>query len=211
MRIFFISALLLSLCSVAGAQKDPAARTILDRFSSAALSAPAVSMTFSLVIHDKVEQTTQELTGEVVISDNMYKLELPDNLIWFDGHSIWTLAPEVKEVTVTLPDPDDNDFFSSPSSLFDMYKEGFKFSLAGETPEGSVIELYPQDPADTGFSMIKLVIDKQNRLNYVEYRRKDGIDMRIDIEKYILDKSYPPSFFRYDPDKYPDVDIIDMR
>ena len=210
MRIFLISALL-SLYSIAGAQEDPAARAILDRFSSAALSAPAVSMTFTLVIHDKIEQTTQEMKGEVVISGNMYKLELPDNLIWFDGNSIWTLAPEVKEVTVTLPDPDDNDFFSSPSSLFDMYRENFKFRLEGETQEGSVIGLFPQDPADTGFSMIKLVIDKQNRLTYVEYRRKDGIDMKLDIQKYVLDKNYPPSFFKYDPGKYPDVDIIDMR
>lgn len=203
--------LLMILCPYVSAQKDPEARKILDAFSEPALSAPALSMKFKLTIEDKVEQTTQESEGEVIIHDNMYKLELPDNIIWFDGNATWTLAPEVKEVTVTLPDPDDNTFLTSPSSLFDMYKEDFKYRLTGESQEAYAIELYPEDPSETDFSIIKLVIDRQHRLVSAEYKRKDGIDLFVDITEYNLDKEYPAGHFSFDPEAYPGVDIIDMR
>ncbi|MDA3832960.1 MAG: outer membrane lipoprotein carrier protein LolA [Spirochaetales bacterium] len=210
MRLVFVS-LLIIMCPSISAQKDTEARIILDAFSEPALSAPAVSMKFKLTVEDKVEQATQESEGEVVIHDNMYKLELPDNIIWFDGNATWTLAPEVKEVTVTLPDPDDNTFLTSPSSLFDMYREGFKYRLTGESQEGYAIDLYPEDPSDTDFSIIKLVIDRQHRLVSAEYKRKDGINLFVEITEYSLDKEYAPDYFTFDPDANPGVDIIDMR
>lgn len=210
MKNIFTILLLAIACSVS-AQTDPAAGAVLDRFSAEALSAPSVSMKFDLRVHDKVEDTRTESEGSVVIKNNMYRLDLTENIIWFDGSAIWTLAPEVKEVTVTLPDPDDDTFFSSPSSLFDMYREGFKYRLLREVPEGSVIDLYPEDPSDTDFSLIRLVIDGQDRLVSAEYRRKDGIDIYIDIKEYNLRESYPDQFFSFDSSEFPGVDIIDMR
>ena len=210
MRIIITSILLIFSCSLT-AQKDPAATRILDRFSDDALSAPAIHMKFSLRVHDKVEDTVQESDGQVVIKDNMYRLELPDNIIWYDGSAIWTLAPDVREVTVTLPDPEDDAFITSPSSLFDMYKEGFKYRLLEESSTGNVIDLYPEDPSDVDFSIIRLVIDNQDRLISAEYRRKDGIDLYLDINEYSLKETYPTDFFTFDPSAYPDVDIIDMR
>lgn len=210
MKKIFTILLLATACSVS-AQTDPAAGAVLDRFSAEALSAPSVSMKFDLRVHDKVEDTNSESEGSVVIKNNMYRLDLPENIIWYDGSAIWTLAPEVKEVTVMLPDPDDDTFFSSPSSLFDMYREDFKYSLLREVPEGSVIDLYPEDPSDTDFSLIRLVIDGQNRLVSAEYRRKDGIDIFIDIKEYNLRESYPDQFFSFDSSEFPGIDIIDMR
>jgi outer membrane lipoprotein-sorting protein len=206
-----ITILILAAACSASAQKDPAAKAVLDRFSSEALSAPSVSMNFTLRVHDKVEDTNNESEGSVVIKNDMYRLELPDNIIWYDGSAIWTLAPEVKEVTVTLPDPDDDTFFSSPSALFDMYKEGFKYRLLDELPEGSLIDLYPEDPSDTDFSLIRLLIDGQGNLVSAEYRRKDGIDIYIDITGYNLGESYPDQFFSFDSSEFPGVDVIDMR
>jgi len=206
-----LTLILIILSSSLSAQKDPVAATILDRFSEDALSAPAIHMKFSIKVHDKVEDTEQESDGQVFIKDNMYRLEIPDNIIWYDGAATWTLAPDVKEVTVTLPDPEDNAFLTSPSSLFDLYKEGFKYRLLEESTRGSVIDLYPEDPSGVDFSILRLVIDKQNRLVSAEYRRKDGIDLYVDINEYNLKETYPDSFFTFDPSKYPDVDIIDMR
>jgi len=210
MKSIIIIIFLLAGLSVS-AQKDPVATAILDRFSEAALSAPSVSMKFLLKVHDKVENTTQESAGQVIIKNNMYMLELPDNTIWYNGSSIWTLSPEVQEVTVTLPESDDDSFITSPSSLFDMYKEDFKYRVVEELPQGSVIDLYPEDPSGNDFSIIRLVIDRQNKLTFVEYRRKDGIDLYIEILDYNLRQSYPDEFFTFAPSKYPGIDIIDMR
>ncbi|HKL66487.1 MAG TPA: outer membrane lipoprotein carrier protein LolA [Bacteroidales bacterium] len=191
-------------------QQDPAAKSILDKFSGAALTSPAVTMSFIMKIHDRVEQSASESEGTVVIMDSMYKLTIPDNTIWFNGSANWTLTPEVKEVTVTLPDPDDNTFLTSPSSVFTMYRKDFKYRLVEEREEGSIIDLYPEEPAETDFSRIRLVI-KNEKLISAEYRRKDGIDMYIDITGYRLDKSYKSEYFTFSRDDHPGVDIIDMR
>ncbi len=196
----------------ASAQKDPEATKILDGFSKNALEAKAVYMKFSLIVHDKVEQTTKESEGEVVIENNKYKLVLPDNIIWYDGSATWTLAPEVKEVTVTLPDVEDNSFLTSPSSLFSLYRENFKYRMIEDNDEVSHIYLYPEDPVETDLSIIKLAVhNKTYSLVSAEYKRKDGIDLLINISEYRLDKTFDPDFFRFNASDYPDVDIIDMR
>ena len=210
MRIAATIFFLLLWCA-SNAQKDPAATPVLSKFSDAALSAPSVSMKFALRVHDKIEDTEYESDGQVVIKGNMYWLELPDNIMWFDGSSLWTLSPEVKEVTVSLPEPGDNMFITSPSSLFNMYKEGFKYRLLEESPTGSIIDLYPEEPLASEFSIIRLTIDKQYRLVSAEYRRKDGIDILVDITDYQLLQSYANDFFTFDPSIYPGIDIIDMR
>jgi len=206
-----ITLILLSIGCLLSAQTDPVAKDILDKFSDAALSAPAVGMNFTLRIQDKIEGTEQVSDGQLVIKENMYMLQLPENIIWYDGSSMWTLSPGVKEVTVTLPDPGDDIFITSPSRLFNMYKDDFKYRLLEVLPEGSLIDLYPENPSATDFSIIRLLIDKQNRLVSAEYRRKDAIDIFINVHEYKLSKSYPDSFFSFDPSGYPDVDIIDMR
>ncbi|HCC71868.1 MAG TPA: hypothetical protein DEQ09_12070 [Bacteroidales bacterium] len=210
MKNILLPALIFLFCSLS-AQKDPVATAILDKFSEKSLSAPSVSMKFNLRIHDKIEDSMQESEGQLVIKNNRYKLELPDNIIWFDGQSTWNLSPEVKEVTVSLPDPDENTFMTNPTSLFDIYKQDFKYRLLEKSEKASVIDLYPENPSNTEFSLIRLVIDEQNSLVSALYRRKDGIDLYIDVNKYSLKNDYPSEYFKFDPAKYPDVDIIDMR
>ena len=195
---------------IVSAQRDPVAISILDNFSQMALSAPSVSIKFSLIVDDAVEETHIESEGEIVIKDNRYKLTIPENIVWFDGEAIYTLVPDVDEVTITEPNPDDEAFFSSPSLLFTMYSEGYKVRLIGESEKGSVIDLYPEK-LGADFTRIRLSIDKSYKLISAEYKRKDGISMILNVTDYNLQKSYRNSFFSFDSKKYSNVDIIDMR
>ena len=69
----------------ASGQKNTEAVRILDKFSSSALGAPSVSMKFNLISTDLTENKNDTLSGSIVISNNKYKLELPENIIWFNG------------------------------------------------------------------------------------------------------------------------------
>lgn len=205
--VFFVAI----LCTlITFAQKDPEAVSILEQFSSKALNAPSVSMSFTLNIDDAVEDSHIESEGEIIIRDNRYKLSIPENIVWFDGEAIYTLVPEVDEVTITEPNPEDEAFFSSPSLLFTMYKEGYKIRLIGESEDGSLIDLYPED-LGADFNRIRLHIDKSYNLISAEYKRKDGISIMLSNSEYNLKKKYNDSFFKFDSKKYSDVDIIDMR
>jgi outer membrane lipoprotein-sorting protein len=211
MKSFTFITILSILLSINGlAQKDPAADPYLNQFSKNALEAPAVRMCFDLIITDQVENTTETRIGEIVIKNDLYWLSLPENIIWHNKEAIWTLAPEVDEVTITEPDPDGETFFNSPSSLFTLYKKGYKYSLVGETSCAVTIDLYPEDLM-AEFSRIRLVIGDDYRLISAEYKRKDGMDMLIKVKVYDLTSAFDNNYFTFSHSKYPNVDIIDMR
>lgn len=82
------------------------------------------------------------LNGSVIISK--YKLDLPDNIIWFNGDISWSYLPAEKEVTITKPDKKDNSF-QSRLPFFTMYKKGYKIRLIDDNAAMSIIDLYPED------------------------------------------------------------------
>lgn len=209
-RYILIPFLLLTVLPLSMAQQDPMAGRILDRFSAKALAAPAITMLVEITIEDAVEQTGQKLEGKVAIKKDKYKLEIPENIIWYNGETLWTLSPELEEVTITLPDREEGGFISDPSTLFIMYREGYKYRLVEETSRGSVIDLYPED-LSAEFSRIRLLIDSDANLVETEYKRKDGITMFISIKSYTLKTDYPDQFFNFDSSKYKNIEVIDMR
>jgi len=113
----------------ASGQSDAEAIKILDSFSSKALSAPSVSMKFRLVTVNLAEGTKDTLNGNVIMAKDQYRLELPNNIIWYNGTASWNYLIAEKEVTVTRPDRKDDSFMSRPSSIFTLYKKGYKIRL----------------------------------------------------------------------------------
>ena len=185
-------------------QNDPKAVTILDKFSSAASSAPSVSMKFLLVTVDQMQNTKDSLTGSVILCKDSYKLELPDNIIWFNGETSWSYLPDEQEVTVTKPNKKDNSFQSQPSLIFSMYKKGYKSRLVEEKQDSYTIDLYPVD-IKNDIIRVRLVIEKPSLvLKSFEYKKRDGIIITLLVNDYDL-KGVPAQ------EKYKDADINDMR
>ena len=193
------------------AQIDPAANTILDRFSTKAANAPSVSLKFKLIIDDLAEKKSDTLTGSVIISKNSYKLEIPNNIIWFDGTTSWSYLIAEKEVVITKPDKNDNSFQNNPSGIFTMHKNGYKTRLIEENSVSWTIDLYPED-LKSDLIRVRLTIGKNlNDLKKIEYRRKDGIVINILTNEYNLNIRPEQNLFVFEREKYRGVDIIDMR
>lgn len=209
-RLSFLPIILL-VCLKITAQTDNDAVKILDSFSAKAKAAPSISMKFDLVTVNQVEKTSDTLSGSVILSGDKYRLELPDNIVFFSGESSWSYLPAEKEVTVTKPDKKDNSFQNRPSAVFSMYKSGYKNRLIEEKQNTWIIDLYPED-LKTELMRIRLTIGKQ-QLNLVslEYRKKDGITSTLYVKEYNLTKKPAPDTFTFQKDKYPGVDVIDMR
>jgi len=208
--VLLISAFIILSISALG-QNDPKAISILDRFSALATSAPSVSIKFILVTIDQVERTNDTLAGSVVLSKNNYKLDLPDNIIWFNGETSWSYLPAEKEVTITKPDKNDNSFQNRPSTIFTMYKKGYKSRLVEEESDTYVIDLYPED-IENELIRVRLFIGRANlNLRSLEYKRRDGITINLIVKDYNLKQNPGSSFFSFSPDKYKDIDVIDMR
>lgn len=209
-RSFVIILLILSALSLSS-QKDPEAIKILDKFSSTASAAPSVSMKFSLVTNDQAEGTTKSVDGSIVFKKDKYRLDLEDNIIWFNGEVLWSYLPSEKEVTINKPDRKDNSFQARPSSVFSIYKKGYKIRLIDEKTDSYLIDLYPED-LNTDYIRLRLKIGKPSSdLKSVEYKYKNGVIVTLSVKEYDLKQKPDDSMFVYPSDQYKGVEVVDMR
>jgi outer membrane lipoprotein carrier protein len=208
--IFVISLVLLVNFNICG-QADPQAIKILDKFSANATGAPSVSMKFNLVTVNQIENKSDTLAGSIILSKDKYRLELPDNIVWFNGDVSWSYLLAEKEVTINKADKKDNSFQNKPSAIFSMYKSGFKSRLVEEKPDTYVIDLYPED-IKNDLVRVRLTISKQPMaLKSLEYKKKDGITVTLYVLEYDLTQKITGDTFVFQAARYKGVEIIDMR
>jgi outer membrane lipoprotein-sorting protein len=210
----YFTTILLSLflipLSLSG-QNDPAAIKILDRFADNALKAPSISMKFKLINKNQTDNTTDTITGSVILNKDKYRLDLPENIIWFNGETSWSYLPAEQEVTITKANKKDNSFQNRPSMIFTMYKKDYKSRLIEEKTDSYIIDLYPED-IKSDIVRVRLSIGKVllNLIN-LEYKRKDGIISTLYVLDYDLKLMPDTANFVFQPEKYKGVEIIDMR
>jgi outer membrane lipoprotein carrier protein len=210
----YLSTILLSLSLISpnvSGQNDKEAIKILDRFADNALKAPSVSMKFKLINKNQTDNTTDTITGSVILNKDKYKLDLPDNIIWFNGETSWSYLSAEREVTITRPDKKDNSFQSRPSMIFTMYKKDYRCRLIEEKTDSYIIDLYPQD-LKSDIVKVRLSIGKA-LLNMIslEYKRKDGIISTLNVLEYNIKLKPDAATFVFQPEKYKGAEVIDMR
>jgi len=205
--LIFLQALILNL----NGQSDAEAIRILDKFSSIALKSPSVSMKFKLITVNKMENTSDTVTGSLIMAKDQYRLEMPDNITWFNGSVNWNYLLAEKEVTITKPDKKDDSFTSRPSSIFSLYKKGYKTRYVEENSNSYLVDLYPED-LKSDLVRIRIAIGKTgSELVGAEYKRKDGITIYLVVDEYNLKTKPDPGIFIFNPQNYKGVEIIDMR
>jgi outer membrane lipoprotein-sorting protein len=192
-------------------QSDQEALKILDRFAANALIAPSVSMKFKLYTINQTDMTKDTLEGSVILNKDKYILNLPNNIVWFNGETSWSYLIAENEVTITKPDKKDNSFQNRPSLIFSMYKKGYKNRLIEEKSDSYIIDLYPED-MKSELLRVRLNIGKsQLNLISLEYKRKDGVVSTLIVTDYNLKQKPENDTFVFEADKYKDVEVIDMR
>jgi len=211
MKILQALIILFSLAFQLYGQSEQQAVTILDKLSATVVAAPSVSMKFRLVNINQMEKTNDTIKGSVVMSKDQYRLELPNNITWFDGSASWNYLKAEKEVTITKPDKKDESFFSKPSAVFTLYKKGYKLRLVGEKDNLSIIDLYPTD-LKSDIVRIRLTIAiTPLQLLTAEYKKKDGIVITLIVDEYNLKIKPDAMTFSFNANNYKGVEVIDMR
>ena len=211
MKKFLFLIFTIPLCQYSIAQSDPGALKILDKFSSTAMSAPSVSLKFNIISLNQQDNSKDTTRGSLLMAKDQYRLELPDNITWFNGNISWNYLIAEKEVTIVKPDRKDDSFLTKPSSIFTVYKKGYKARLVEENAKSYIIDLYPED-INSDLVRIRLSIGKTGyTLDGAEYRRKDGITMILAVNDYSLNIKPETSAFTFNPKNYKGVEIIDMR
>ena len=205
------------LLTPSNAQQDPQAGAILDKVAEINRSFQTIKASFQLTVIDLQQDSKEVFDGNIALKKGMFRLELMDNITFYDKTTVWNYLPDVQEVNINAAEDVDigNSFLTNPAILFAMYKEDFKYRLIGEKNIEQeiqyLIDLVPKE-RDSEYSSIKLLISKKDlSLQSATFMGKDGIHYIIKITRFEHDINLEDSYFRFDPAKHPDVEVIDMR
>ncbi len=216
MKNLLIASLIMAFTFQLLAQKDEKAKTILKDVSEKTKTYTSIKLKFLYIMENKAEKHIDTTKGTIYIKEDMFKLFFSGNEVFSDGKTVWTHQVDIGEITITEPDPTDESALN-PSNLLNVYEKGFKYKFMGEyTSKGQTfyqIDLYPEQPKEKNYSIVKLKIDKaKNQLQSIKMIGKDGIDTTIELLEFSPNIKVVDSMFKFDPSKYPKgIEINDMR
>jgi outer membrane lipoprotein-sorting protein len=215
MRKVCITIVTLILAGNALAQQDIEAKSIITDFSNKVREYTAMQAEFAFSIIDIREDTREDYEGVIFIKGEKFRIKMFDIETYFDGETIWNHLIDVQEVNITKPDEEDKFFLDAPNKIFFPDENEFKFKFVGETYQDNKtvyeIDLFPRH-LNQEYSRIRLKINKSNMtLIYVEYVRKDGIRYNIKISNLKANPNLPDSYFTFNIEDHPDVEVIDLR
>ena len=212
-KYLFWGLLLTMLARHSFAQYDPKAREVLDTMSDKIKSIDAYSADISYSLINEVDGINDQFKGKIVVKKDMYKLELPEQVVINNGTTVWTYLPDVNEVNIDNYDPDEDEI--TPSKMYDAYRKGYKYIFLGEEVKNgemtSIIDLVPND-IDAQFFKIKLFITKKDHLlkGWTMFE-KSGTQYVYMINNFDENVTVRDNDFEFSAAKYPGVDIIDLR
>ena len=217
MKKLFIPVFVLSFSTIVMSAQSPEvikAGNILDQVSEVIQSCNSIKADFTFIMENTQADISDSHQGTILIAGNKYKASVMNVDSYFDGETLWTYLKEVDEVNISIPDPTDETTLN-PSTIFNLSKNGFRYIFAGEeTLKGkkvNIVDLFPED-RDKPYSRIKVYINiKDNHISKITQIGKDGNNYTIDISSMETNVPYDSSMFVFDPDSYPNVEIIDMR
>lgn len=218
-NIFFL--ILMGICANMVAQDpaqykevDPKAKTILDKLSTKTKAFTSIEAEFAFLLENKQDKVNSNQKGKIWIKGNKYKVDMQKAITFFDGKTMNAYMKESNEVTVTEPNPNDDNTLN-PAKIFTVYEKGYKIRYIAEKFEDSrqlhIIDLYPID-LKKDFSRITLKIDKaKNELYAMQRYGKDGNTYTIKIISMVTNQPLADALFVFDKTKFPKVEVIDMR
>jgi outer membrane lipoprotein carrier protein len=207
-------ALVFALSTVAAwAQYDPKALETLDAMSKKYKSIESFEANIVCNMSNEVDKVNEEFKGKITVKGDKFRLVLPEQEVINNGTTQWTYLPDAKEVNVDNYDPNSDDV--NPSKILDMYKKGYKYLSIGDKTEAGVvceeIDLVP-DKKDAQYFKIKMMINKKDKsIQSWTMFNKAGDRYKYSITKFNPQAKVDDSFFTFDPKKYPDVQVIDLR
>jgi outer membrane lipoprotein-sorting protein len=216
MKTVLLLSILISLAGYVPAQQDPKAKEILDKLSLTNKSYKTIQIEFSFTLENKTGSVTETNEGWVALKGKNYRLHMPamGMDVFSDGIATWSYITGSNEVNISENDPD-SEASLNPANLFTIYEKGFKFTYIGEENIGGksaqVIDLFPNDKKKE-FEKVRLYVDKvKSQILRAKTYNKDGNVYTLSLKNMKTDQNLAEDYFKFDPAKYPKVEVNDMR
>ena len=186
-------------------QNSNEAKKILDEVSQKMNSYKNIFIDFDYVLDNKAEDVTQELSGDVLLQGEKYKVNLFGSTQIFDGIKTYTVMPENEEVNVSNADIDDKNLVT-PSKFYSFYKSGYSFFMGEKKKvKGKNIQFVKLVPMDSNSDVVSVLVgvdlSKMHIYQVIE-NGKNGTNTILTAKKIKTDQNLDPDLFKFDKSKY---------
>ena len=203
MRRFFIMIGLLLMTITTSAQQDSQAQQILENTITAFRKANSISLTFG-----------GSQKGTLILQGACFYLDCDGIKSWFDGKTQWSYAQENEEVTISTPTIEELQSIN-PYSIITSYRQHYNYRYKGiiqqDGKQNYEILLTPRTSNNNNIVSVLLHISQTYRPVSITIQLSNGESQRFIIHSYKAIKELNIATFRFDPQKYPNAEIIDMR
>jgi outer membrane lipoprotein-sorting protein len=211
MKNILILTLSLLISTVAFSQGKKAEK-IIEEITKKTQEYKSVEFEFTFTYQDPSNGDDLSEQGKLTISGDKYILEIEGQTVICDGETMWTYIEDAWEVQINSIEEDDESI--TPSKLLTQYNEEYKARIEKEYKIEGVqyqrIELKPEE----GKKWVKLDVivnaDKQE-ISEITIHDKNGGKINYKIDKMTPDIEVTDEDFTFNPEDYPEVEIVDMR
>ena len=190
------------------AQKDPAAKKVLDAVSAKVKTFKGIKADFSIKSFSSKGKANGVKTGNIVIKNQKYLLKQGKTEIICDGKTIWNFDGS-KTITVS-PADESNQTLSPQNLLSNFYDKDFNYKLIPGTGNFNEVELTPIDKKKS-FKTVTVFIDKAKNM-ITKALILDLSSNKVEFSLNNLNTTEPvqDNLFIFNKAKYPkDVEILD--
>ena len=201
--------LLIALGTTLFAQ-DQVAKDVLDRLSATTKSYKNMTVGFDFIFENKNQNINEKQKGILVLQEEMFRLEMEEQIIINDGESQWIYLADMNEVQIMEHDPEEQ--MMSPNKLFTIYEEGYKYTYVGtEAQKGKRLQIIDLFPEESGaFIKVTLAVDAaKNQLHKITMHDKNGGTYAYLVTSFKSNTAIAPFIFK--TVDYPGVEAIDLR
>lgn len=212
-KIFFTLALAATAAAPTFAQTEAKAKAILDNLSKNVSALKSLKTNFSLSLASANGKTKEKRNGSLEMKGPKYHVSLGTQEIFCDGKTVWTYLKDAGEVQVTNFNPSEQTL--SPTKLFsNFYDKEYNYHYAGTRKIGGktaeVVELTPKTAKQ--FKKVELAVDsKTSNLIGGTITEKNGTVYQYTVSGYAPDAPVSDAAFTFDPKKYKNVEVVDLR
>lgn len=182
------------------------ARGILDKVSENYQNFSSYYLSFKSELENAQAGTQDSFEGEVYVKGNKYNLSIPQmdvNQI-YDGKKLYTISKEMKEVTVSKPEPGSDDLFT-PTKVLNMYKTGYKITMDKQkTITGkklTFIKLTPEKNENLNYILLGIDTQKNELVQLIEVN-KSNTKTTLTVKKQINRIIVPRSILKFNKKSY---------
>jgi len=204
-----LTTLLIAFSTTLFAQ-DQLAKDVLDRLSTTTKSYKNMTVGFDFIFENKNQNINENQKGILVLEEEMFRLEMEEQIIINDGESQWIYLADMNEVQIIEHDPEEE--MMSPNKLFTIYEEGYKYSyVRAQSEKGKRLQIIDLFPKESGaFMKITLAVDAaKNQLHKITILDKNGGTYAYLVTSFKSNTAVAP--FIFNATNYPGIEVIDLR